>query len=224
MIKIGICDDEPNVLKGISKILESCIINLDLDAEIVIETTEQADIISAIKNKEIDVLFLDIDFKNSERNGIKLAKELRTLNSNFKLIFSTGHFEYSLLAYKCKTFDYVLKPITYQNLMPTVKRLKADLENDTSNFVKISKNFSLRTDDILFIERNKSKAVVYTSDSIYSSSYSLTTLLEELPSSFIRIHRSYIINQDRIKIIDRENKQIVFDNNNSCPIGNFKEL
>lgn len=224
MIKIGICDDEKNVLKGISKILESCIINLDLDAEIVIETTEQTDILSAIKNKEIDVLFLDIDFKNSERNGIKLAKELRTLNSNFKLIFLTGHFEYSLLAYKCKTFDYVLKPITYQNLMPTVKRLKADLENDTSNFVKISKNFSLRADEILFIERNKSKAVVHTTDSIYSSSYSLTTLLEELSSSFIRIHRSYIINQDRIKVIDRENKQIIFDNNKSCPIGNFKEL
>lgn len=224
MIKIGICDDEKNVLKGIAKILESCIINLDVDAEIVLETTEQSDIISAIKNKDIDVLFLDIDFKNSERNGIKLAKELRTLNSNFKLIFLTGHFEYSLLAYKCKTFDYVLKPITYQNLTPTIKRLKADFENDTSNFVKISKNFSLRTDDILFIERNKSKAIVYTSDSIYSSSYSLTTLLEELPSSFIRIHRSYIINQDRMKVIDRENKQIIFDNNKSCPIGNFKEL
>lgn len=224
MINIGICDDEQNVLKSISKILESCIINLDLDAEIVIQTTEQADIISAIKNKEIDILFLDIDFKNSERNGIKLAKELRALNSNFKLIFLTGHFEYSLLAYKCKTFDYVLKPITYQNLMPTVKRLKADLENDTSNFVKISKNFSLRADEILFIERNKSKAIVYTLDNNYSSSYSLSSLLEELPSSFIRIHRSYIINQDKIKVIDRENKLVVFDTNISCPIGNFKEL
>lgn len=224
MIKIAICDDEQNVLKSISKILESCIINLDLDAEIILETTSQEQIISAIKNKEIDVLFLDIDFKNSEKNGIKLAKELRALNSNFKLIFLTGHFEYSLLAYKCKTFDYVLKPITYQNLLPTIKRLKADFENDTSAFLKISKNFSLRTDEILFIERNKSKAIVHTINSIYSSSYSLNTLLEELPSSFIRIHRSYIINQDKIKIIDRENKQIIFDNNNSCPIGNFKEL
>ena len=224
MIKIGLCDDEKNVLSSISKILESTLISLEIDAEIVVASSDQNLILSAIKNRQIDVLFLDIDFKDSDKNGIKFAKELRSINSDFKLIFLTGHFEYSLLAFKCKTFDYILKPITVQNLSPTMRRLKADLENRTNKFLKVNKNFTLRTDDILFIERNKSKAVFYTICTNYESCYSLNEIHKHLPPSFVRIHRSYIINPNRIKTIDKERKIIIFENNSSCPIGDFKEF
>jgi DNA-binding LytR/AlgR family response regulator len=221
MIRIGLCDDEINVIKGIAKIMESSLINLDLDAEIVVITDNQEQIFSAIKNNEIDVLFLDIDFKSSDKNGIKFAKELRQINKMFKLVFLTGHFEYSLLAFKCKTFDYVLKPITIQNLEPVLMRLKEDIENNSFDFIKVNKNFTIRTNDILFIERNKSKAIIHTASSNYESCLSLNAVLENLPNSFIRIHRSYIINQNQIQTIDKENKIINFEGNKFCPISQF---
>lgn len=224
MIRIGLCDDEINVANSIAKILESTLINLDMDAEILLITDNQSKVISAIRNKELDVLFLDIDFKNSDKNGIKLARELRNINANFKLIFLTGHFEYSLLAFKCKTFDYILKPITSQNLGPTVKRLQLDIQNNTANFLKVNKAFTIRTDEILFIERNKSKAIVHTTNANYESCYSLNSIHQELPASFIRIHRSYIINREKIRAINKDGKVIIFENNISCPIGDYKEF
>lgn len=226
MIKIGLCDDEINIVKGIAKIIESSLINLNISAEIVLVTNSQEQVLDAIKNKEIDILFLDVDFKNTGKNGIKFARELRQINKTFRLIFLTAHFEYSLLAFKCKTFDYILKPITRQNLVPVLKRLKEDIENCSNDFLKVNKNFIIRTSDILFIERNKSKAVVHTANSYYESCFSLNTVQKCLPNSFIRVHRSYIVNQDQIQTIDKENKVVNFHNNKSCPVKQlgFKEF
>ena len=81
------CDDNLNSIKIASKLLEAEIIEQDLDAEISIISSEQKKIFDAIYNKEIDVLFLDIDFKNNGKNGIDFAKDLRKINKNFYLVF-----------------------------------------------------------------------------------------------------------------------------------------
>ena len=84
MIRIGMCDDNLTVLNGIAKILESELIEQDIDAEITIITNDQNIIYEQIKNQEIDILFLDIDFKNG-KNGVDFALELRKLNKNFTI-------------------------------------------------------------------------------------------------------------------------------------------
>ena len=91
MIKIGMCDDNLNSIKIASKLLEAEIIEQDLDAEISIISSDQKKIFDAIYNKEIDVLFLDIDFKNNGKNGIDFAKDLRKINKNFYLVFLSAH-------------------------------------------------------------------------------------------------------------------------------------
>lgn len=92
MIKIGICDDEITVIKAIAKFTESAIISTDFDAEICCATDKQSIIYEKIKNSEIDVLFLDVDFNNGGKNGIDFALDLRKINKNFKLIFITRSF------------------------------------------------------------------------------------------------------------------------------------
>jgi len=112
MIRIGVCDDESFVLDGLYSIMKTVIGKLNWEADITIKTTCQDLIYNAIKNKELDIVFLDVDFGECGQNGIKFAKELRDVNKDFVLVFLTGHFEYSLLAFKCKTFDYLLKPLS----------------------------------------------------------------------------------------------------------------
>ena len=55
MIRIGMCDDNLTVLNGIAKILESELIEQDIDAEITIITNDQNIIYEQIKNQEIDI-------------------------------------------------------------------------------------------------------------------------------------------------------------------------
>ena len=221
MINIAICDDEPSVLQAISKITESAIITAEFDAEISIVTTSQNKVYEAIKNHQIAVLFLDIDFNADGINGVDFALELRKINKDFKLIFITGHFEYAMLAYKCKTFDYIMKPIDKNKIITILNRLKNDVTSTELCLFKINKDCTLRTKDIFFIERNKSKATIYTKDASYETCFSLNNLEKELPNSFVRVHRSYIVNSDQISKISKDEKTIYFENNLNCPMGNF---
>lgn len=221
MIKIGICDDEITVVKAIAKFTESALICTDFDAEIDCVTDKQSIIYDKIKNHEIDILFLDVDFNNGGKNGIDFALDLRKINKEFKLVFITGHFEYALLSFKCKTFDYILKPADKDKVLEIIKRLKADISEAELGLIKINKDYTLRTKDILFIERNKSKATIYTKDATYETSYSLNSITEELPNSFVRVHRSYIVNQAEISMINKDEKTIYFSNGQSCPMGQF---
>lgn len=220
-MNIAICDDEPHVLKSIAKITEAAIISSDFDGEVSLATTDQGVIYDGIKNHEIDVLFLDVDFNNSGKNGIEFGIELRKINKEFKLIFMTGHLKYITFAFECKTFDYILKPIDMDRVVAVLKRLITDCSECELGLLKVNKDYMLRTKDILFIERNKSKATIYTKESTYETCSSLNTLEHDLPNSFVRVHRSYIVNKDQICKISRENKSIYFADNLSCPLGQF---
>lgn len=222
MIKIGICDDDPHTLKAIAKIIEAASISADFEVELSCITDKQEIIYNKIKEHELDILFLDIDFNNTGKNGIDFALELRKMDKHFKLIFLTGHFQYALLAFECKTFDYLLKPVDLEKALGVLKRLKDDLLDSDFGFIKLNKDYTVRAKDIFFIERNKSKTTIYTKDCTYETCYSLNAIKEELPDSFIRIHRSYIVNQDEIVKINRETKTICFDNGLNCPLGQFE--
>lgn len=220
-MNIAICDDELPVLKAIAKITEAAIISNGFDAEVSLATTEQSLIYQGIKNQEIDVLFLDVDFNGSGMNGIEFGMELRKINKNFKLIFMTSHFEYVMFSFKCKTFDYIMKPVDVEKITSVLNRLKSDLSETELGLLKVNKDYMVRTKDILFIERNKSKATIYTKDSTYETCSSLNNLEQELPNSFVRVHRSYIVNKEHICKISRENKSIYFSEDISCPLGQF---
>ncbi len=220
-MNIAICDDELSVLKAIAKITEASIISNDFDAEVKLATTNQSLIFDGIKKHEIDVLFLDVDFKGNGINGVEFALELRKYNKNFKLIFMTSHFEYAMLSFQCKTFDYIMKPIDDTKVTNVLKRLSTDLCEAELGLFKVNKDYMVRTKDILYIERNKSKATIYTKDCTYQTCSSLNTLEQELPNSFVRVHRSYIVNTDQISKVSKENKSIYFTNDKYCPLGQF---
>ncbi len=218
MLRIGICDDDIHSINYAKKLIESQLIALDFDADITIYTTDQQEIYTEIAKRNIDILFLDINFNNG-KDGISFAKELRVVNKKFKLVFVTSHFEYAMLAFSCKTFDYILKPLDMDKVSVVLARLKDDLTSAHTRLIKINKDYTLRTEDILFIEHSKSKTTIYTKDAVYETCLSLNTIIKSLPDSFIRNHRSYIVNKNEIVKIDKENKIIYFDNNLNCPLG-----
>lgn len=67
MIKIALCDDNLKSIENISKLMYSVIIELDIDAEIVLVTDNQDKVYEEMKNGNIDILFLDVDFQNGRK-------------------------------------------------------------------------------------------------------------------------------------------------------------
>ena len=223
MIKIALCDDNLKSIENISKLMEAAIIELDFDAEITLVTDNQTTIYDEIKNGNIDILFLDVDFQNGGKNGVEFANELRKFNKNFYLVFLTAHFEYSLLSFKCKTFDYILKPITNSAITSIFKRFKDEFSaTENKIFINIKKGLSIRAKDILFIERKQNRTYIHTKSCTYDSSISLNNIYKALPQDiFLRNHRSYIVNTQAITRVNKSSAKVFFDKTLSCPMGNI---
>ena len=70
-----------------------------------------------------ELLFLDVELPG--KSGISLLGELRQLNLEMGVIFTTAYDHYAIPALKNAAFDYLLKPIDKEELLSAVTRFKS---------------------------------------------------------------------------------------------------
>ena len=221
MLNFVICDDEIHMLNRLEQLFNKCFLMHDYDAKVMLKTTDYKDVISYISSNKVDVVVLDIEFKNSKFDGLKLAEQIRKLNKNCYIIFTTSHFEYVMKAYDYKTFAYLIKnTITLDSLSETLARLFDDISNNTNKFLKIdNKGTFVDLNDIQFIEKRGMKLIYHTFNRDYETYNSFAKMEENLPENFVRCHKSYIANINNISNISSSSNTIVFKNNSVCYIG-----
>ena len=219
MLNFVLCDDNLNIVKKLKEMLEILFIKNDIDAKVGFYSDKPEKILEYEKENIVDVLILDINL-NSNISGIDLAREIRTRNKKVYLIFSTGHLEYSLIAYSVKTFDYLPKPLTLERLEITLNRLLDDL-NTSSNkkFIKLNSKTIISENEINYIKKDGMKLVFCTNSGNYETYSSFSKMENLLPSNFVRCHKSYIANTETIQNINTNNNKIHFNNDLSCDIG-----
>lgn len=169
--------------------------------------------LSAIKNQDIDAIFLDI--RMPEMSGLDF---LKTLTDTPEIILTTAYREYALEGYEFNVVDYLLKPIAFDRFLKAVNKLNVDTNEYTQittsqksiaplDYIHLKYNkklFKIATKDILFIKgeneyvnyylENKEKLLIYGT---------LRELENKLPSTaFCRVHRSYIVNLKAIEYIE----------------------
>lgn len=221
MLDFVLCDDNSNVLMKLEKMLESLFINKKFDAQIVLSTTQPEELINYIRNHTINVVILDIDLK-SKVSGLDLANMIRKRDKNVYIIFTTGHLEYGLMAYKYKTFDYLPKPITMERLEDTLIRLFEDVSGSYSKFVRLDNNKTIiKEDSIQYIQKDGMKVIFHTDTRDYETYSSFRKILPQLPNQFVQCHKSYIVNLQKITDVNVANNIIFLDNNQNakCYIG-----
>ena len=136
MLNFAICDDNINILDKLEKMLENIFTKNNFDATVSFKSDNTKDMLDYVSNNKLDVIMLDINLK-SNKSGLELAEAIRKINKNSYIIFTTGHLEYAMVAYKFKTFDYLAKPLTYDRLEETVKRLFEDVNGSPKKYIKI---------------------------------------------------------------------------------------
>lgn len=104
-LTIVICDDDIIQLET----FRSFLINYNLE---IISSTSGADLLNCIKNRKIDIAFLDIEM--AIMNGLELGKQIRNLNNDTIIVYITGHKDYGFDSFNVKPFDYILKPINHE--------------------------------------------------------------------------------------------------------------
>ena len=219
MLNFVLCDDNLSLLNKLSKMLESIFVNNNYDGQVSFKSSDAQDVLSFVNSNKTDVLLLDINLK-SNMSGLDLAEQVRLTNKECYLIFTTGHLEYAIVAYKLKTFDYLPKPITYERLEDTVKRLFEDIGGLPKKYIKIdNKNTFIDENEIQYIKRDGMKLVFHTDSGEYKTYSSFNKFQKNLPENFVRCHKSYIANINKIVNIELLNNTILFNNNSQCEIG-----
>lgn len=118
MWKVLIADDEPKIRKGLRNSLNW----EELDAEIVGEAEDGEIALEVVQNTKPDILLLDICMPFI--NGLQLIEKIKKEYDDCIIIVITGHdeFSYAHEALRLRVFDYVLKPVSREQLYNAITR------------------------------------------------------------------------------------------------------
>ncbi len=216
MLNFVLCDDNSNILSKLALMLENIFIKYDLQAQIAFTSTEPDKVLDFTQNTTVDILILDINLKH-QISGLDLAEKVRSFNKNVYIIFTTGHLEYILLAYKVKTFDYLVKPIATEKLEETILRLFNDIAQSSEKYLNINNKTFINQKNILYIKKDGMKVIICTTIKNYEIYSSFNKLEHCLSDNFVRCHKSYIVNLNNIS--DISDTTVFFSENSSCSIG-----
>lgn len=219
--KIGICDDEVMQIKINALFIKEIAKRNNYDISLIgFQSSKQ--LTSHLSKNSLDILFIDIDM--GEESGITTATNLTKSNPNLVIVFITGHREFTNEAFDIEAFGYILKPVEEKKIERVFKKailqataIKSQLPSSTLVITEDNLKKKINQRDIIYISRQQTKSVIYTSFAEYKVYETITSLYNRLESNFLRINQSDIVNMREIKEI-REN-HVFLKNNIDMTLG-----
>lgn len=191
-MKIVAVDDEKLALEA----MKSAIVKNNPECEInTFRLASEA--YSFIMENEVDVVFLDIEMRDT--SGIDFAQKLKLEKPNLNIIFATGYDEFLKDAFELHASGYLLKPITADKVKKELENLRFPIENaDSGKRIKIQcfGNFEICIDKkpVKFKYSKSKEALAYLVDrngALCSNNEIIVALWEDDE------HKSYLKNIKR---------------------------
>lgn len=215
IIDIILCDDDKFILKlGSEKIKEEIDKNR-LEARVVCMATDSSYAFNYLNNnKGAYLIFLDLDFGNGNLNGIDIAKNIKLICDNVKIVFLTNHHEMAMqvLSSGVEPFGFLEKTTDMNKLSDGYKRYiqmaisALNIEENDDDIIRltlgIDETVSIKKSEISYIESVKtiSHGISYhtINGSCITVRDSMDNIQQSLGEEFLRVHRSIIANRKYI--------------------------
>lgn len=221
-LKCLIVDDEPGAIEGIKLYIDK------LDFLEIADTCFSAiDATDVLKEKEIDLMFLDINMP--DLTGLEF---LESLDKAPLTILTTAYSEYALDGYRLNVIDYLLKPIAFQRFFQAAQKakdvytsqllLKENQDSDNSDiYIKQADSFiRIVWTDILYVESMQNYVKIHLIDKTHIVHQTMVATEEMLPKEFFfRIHKSFLIN---ISHIDSIKGGRIYVNEKELPLSKYR--
>lgn len=216
-LNVLICEDETPA----GKLLKSYLNEIDagISIEGILETGEEAKEVILNRGEHIDLIFMDIELADGP-----CFNTLDQMELTIPIIFTTAYDEYALKAFRLNSVDYLVKPITKEDVKSaldkfnTMRATFTESENFrfTKSFfeqkvykdrflVKLGRKlFPLKTQEIAyFMATDKMVWLVTDQNKKFIINYTLNDLEELLdPGSFFRLNRQFISNISAIRELE----------------------
>lgn len=211
-MNIVVCEDEEVIRKKVELHVNKLSLKSDTRFNIVLSTGDPDEVFEYINNNPVDTLILDIDLKRPDTDGIKLGNKLRELDKNIIIIFLSSRLERIFESFSCIPFDFVAKPSISPRLEEALVKIAEHKQHAPhGNFVKIKNNI-LNLDQVIYIEKQLSKSIFYTTGDTVEIYITFLELIDCLTENFVQISKSFIINKDYINSINESTKTISLRN------------
>lgn len=171
---------------------------------------------------DADLLFLDIQIP--DMLGMEAAKRIRQMDNRVMIIFVTMLTQYAIEGYSVGAFDYVLKPVRFEEFSSKMDRVCRMLAHQsTSMTLEVRTKEEIRrinVDDITFIEVSNHDVLIHTDSEIIRQWGNLKTYEEKLaPAHFVRCNVSFLVN---LKYVRAVNGNTVIVHGHNLPISSSK--
>jgi len=205
MLKYYIVDDEQDAVDALSAMLKkkfsrqviSC--GSNIKASLAIEEIEKC---------QPDILFLDVEMP--EMSGLDLLRHFP--ERKFYVIFTTAHEKYALPALKAAAADYLVKPLSPQDVYDAIQKctIKNIEKKEPQNFAPFKISLAtahelllIGTDEIIRVEANSNYSHFYfISRPKAIVSKTLKAFEDQLTAhNFFRVHQSHLINLQYVEAV-----------------------
>lgn len=217
MLKALLVDDEVNNLESLQFLLHN-----DCEGvKVVAKAINAREAREWLAHHTVDVIFLDINMPGE--NGFQFLSSLAS--QDFKIVFVTAYNEYALQAIRASALDYILKPVSIEELQNAVEKVKRSVNSpvaaeqnqqllahflQTVNKKNLPKKIALpqlggisfiEVDDMVSLQADSNYTIIHMNNMqklvISKTLKEFEELLDQ--TQFSRIHKSYIVNLRCIK-------------------------
>ena len=233
-IKAILVDDEPDSIRLLTVTIEKYFTQV----EIIASFTNSQKALEQIPLLKPELLFLDIEMPLM--NGFDLIERLLPLK--FGVVFVTAYNEFAIKAFKFNALDYLVKPVSPDDLKDVIARVEKQKTLETEQINILQQQFRkgritkiaipsqtgvgfIELKDIVFIEASNNYSNLILSDGrkllISKTLKDIQGVMEE--QHFLRIHRQYIINLNEVKHFNRNDNLLTMVTNDVLPVSRFQK-
>ena len=217
-MKVVIVEDEIAASENLSYLIHAIDPNIEI---LKVLDSVAASVVYFSEHNNADLIFMDIHLADGVSFEIFDQVQLQT-----PVIFTTAYDQYAIKAFKVNSIDYLLKPISEEELREAIEKFKSksevaspvnsQLENMFQLLQSKSKSYKttylvhhrdellpIKTSDIayFYIETGIVKGITFTNKQ-YIIDKKLEDIEHELnPEQFHRVNRQFIINKEAVSNI-----------------------
>lgn len=190
-------DDEPLALQ---RLVRQCLA-LGFAEQQLLLAADASQAWQLAQQQTVQLCILDVDMP--EQSGIELAQRLRQCDStkDCPIIFVTAFEQHALAAFGVQAMDYLLKPVSQQQLGDSIDRA---LARPWLAVTQGTKQWRLPLQALLFVQASEKMLRLQTAEHEYWLEGSLKQWQQQYSPWLLRIHRSFLVNASHCQAIRQD--------------------